>query len=127
MIVSRRMAEAASKELLIHALFLSGLELHHVEEAYRSRARETHPDQPGGSAEAFVAVDKARHILKEWLDKGDCDVPRSVFELRRCESCNGTGTRRLQRGFGSMLTQCTRCHGSGDADYDADTGNEGVH
>lgn len=38
-----------------------------LNQAYRQRARETHPDIPGGSEREFIQVRKAYEILKEEL------------------------------------------------------------
>lgn len=89
-----------------------------VTAAYKARAKEVHPDMPGGSAEAFARVDWAKHVLLAWL-KQAAPAERSVFGVRRCEVCNGTGKATVQRGFNQMKIICGACKGSGDADYDA--------
>lgn len=118
MIVNRAHAEEASKELLVHALFLQGITAEQVNEAYRSRARETHPDA-GGDAADFARVDRAKHILLEWLKRNpESAAPAALGG--QCPRCEGNGYVNIQRGFRAMRMQCPRCHGTGDADYTPD-------
>ncbi|MDY6936416.1 MAG: J domain-containing protein [Cyanobacteriota bacterium] len=43
--------------------------LDRLNQAYRQRARETHPDLPGGSKREFIRVRQAYEILKDELGK----------------------------------------------------------
>lgn len=119
MIVSRTQAEEASKELLIHVFFLQGLTVEVVQQAYRSRARETHPDT-GGTLEQFVAVDRAKHVLIAWLNRQPEAVAKAL-QPELCNACDGTGTIHVGRGFVKPLRmQCGKCKGTGDLSYDHD-------
>lgn len=115
MIVSRKMAEAAAAEL--------GLALHEtlddqtVALAYRAMARVVHPDV-GGSAEAFAAVDRAKHVLLGWLERSTGPAPAAAGG--KCATCAGKGHVTVQRGFKSHWIMCGACKGSGDAGYDHD-------
>ena len=89
-----------------------------VNAAYRAKARETHPDA-GGTAEDFANVDRAKHILLEWLKKPREEAP--VHKQRKCDSCEGRGYIVISSGrIGSagLRRQCRKCHGTGDADLD---------
>lgn len=114
------MAEEASKELMIHSFFLQGLERSHVLEAYRSCARETHPDA-GGSVEAFAAVDRAKHVLLEWLKKSP--APAEPAHGTKCNQCGGAGFIMRHRGLRAMRMQCPRCRGMGETDVEIDEGD----
>lgn len=123
MIVTEQMAREAAGDL--------GLTLHDtldettVSMAYRALAKTVHPDV-GGSAEAFAAVDRAKHVLMEWLKRKATTTIARAHGKRPCTHCEGRGYIVLTSGRpGSMglRRQCQRCHGSGDADYD----NHGLH
>lgn len=121
MIVTRAMAEEASKELLIHGLFLQGVTEQVVQEAYRSRARETHPDA-GGSAEAFAAVDRAKHVLLKWLAlQGDRQAEPA--HASDCSTCGGRGYVDSRRAWRTLRVQCTKCRGTGDETFEHEKGD----
>lgn len=121
MLVTRNLAEQASKELLIHALFLDDkLTLQVVKEAYRSRCRETHPDM-GGTAEAFAAVDRAKHILLKWLERDP--EPKVAGAGQVCDRCDGRGYIESRRAWRSMKMQCPKCRGTGDLDSEHEKGD----
>lgn len=116
MIVSQKQATEAAA--LLGLDINATLDKHAVTVAYRAKAMETHPDK-GGTLEAFAAVDRAKHIMELWVSR----VAEKVAGLGRpCEACDGTGYIRQNRGFNTatLRRQCTRCRGSGDADYDHD-------
>lgn len=119
--ITRAKAEEAADEL---RLFLEdGLHQKTVLKAYKEMAKITHPDG-GGSPEAFARVDWAKHALLKWLEMQDQEKGRSVFDIERCEPCNGTGRKRVQRGFKSWQVMCSTCRGTGEAGYEADNGAE---
>lgn len=93
---------------------------------YRMAAARTHPDAVGGSVEAFVPVDRAKHILLEWLKK---DVPPPVLEAPPCVNCGGKGyvEQKSQRGFKvtTLRVQCRRCNGTGEEGVEHDRGDWG--
>lgn len=120
MIISRAKAEEAAKELLIHGFFLEGLTEQVVNEAYRSRARETHPDMEGGSGEAFARVDWAKHVMLAWISKQGEYVTIPTLGAK-CLNCGGGGFIQKQLGFKKgARVQCVRCSGTGDAGYEPD-------
>ena len=123
MIVSRKMAEDASKDLLLHAMFLGDhLTEEAVRQSYRSLVKETHPDVEGGSVEDFARVDRAKHVLLKWLEQPKSDAP--VHKRDDCVQCSGMGYVLSARGFKSMRIQCPKCRGTGDGDYEHERGME---
>lgn len=118
--VNEKMAREAADLLAFPSL--DTVDLEGVKEHYRTAAKGAHPDA-GGSAEAFAQVDRAKHILLAWLEKvANAPPPAQLHGKRPCEACDGMGHITLQSGRPGRLglrRQCQRCHGSGDADYDA--------
>ena len=104
MIVNRSHAEEAGK--LLHFSTLEGLTADRVQIAYRAMAQQTHPDA-GGTMEQFAAVNHAKQVLLEWLNRvGEADA-RS-YAPKKCEMCNGTGRIALQAN--GRLESCYVCH-----------------
>jgi DnaJ-class molecular chaperone len=85
--------------------------------AYRRLAKSAHPDA-GGDAAEFVALDRAKCILLQWLKT----KPRKIEVLMKedCPNCKGKGRVVIRKRFGSMTITCGRCYGTGDANYDMD-------
>lgn len=106
---------------LLELQTLEGLTEDTVRDAYRVVAKKTHPDR-GGDATVFANADRAKHMLLQWLKQRDKVVIKAEPGNfgKKCEVCGGTGRRRVQRGFSSMTMVCGTCHGSGDAQYEAD-------
>jgi DnaJ-class molecular chaperone len=120
MIISRAKAEEAAG--ILHVM-LDGLTPELLKGAYRDEAKETHPDA-GGSAEAFARVDWAKCALEAWLEKAEQTAP--VHKQENCTLCDGKGYVIQRKGLsGGLRRQCGRCRGTGDANLDIDTANEG--
>lgn len=117
MIVSRKMAEEAAALLDVHFGTLSEAA---VNMNYRARAKAAHPDSPTGSAEAFVAVDRAKHVLLAWLERTP-ERP-TVGAGTVCSRCAGKGFVELHRGFRTMRAVCLACRGSGDMETEHEKG-----
>ena len=116
MIVNRSHAEEAGK--LLHFSTLEGLTADRVQIAYRAMAQQTHPDA-GGTMEQFAAVNHAKQVLLEWLNRvGESDA-RS-YAPKKCEMCNGTGRKPVHRGWKVSYIMCGVCMGTGDGNYDRD-------
>ena len=64
-----------------------------IRQAFKARALITHPDKPGGTAEAFRAVLTAFHILSDYDLRARYDA-----------ECQGNGNRD---GTGRDRTHCT--------------------
>lgn len=112
MIVSRKDAEAACEALGWGRETLdSGMTAEGVAAQYRLVAKATHPDG-GGSMEQFVAVDRAKHVLLEWLKRKPAALPPHHGE--RCPKCDGRGFVDSQRGFRAMRVSCPLCRGTGE-------------
>ena len=84
-----------------------------IRAAYQSKARETHPDRPGGSVEAFQRVQAAWQALG-----GPRAVERTVSMALMgrgpCAACRGRGFSKRQVGFDRVLrSACVDCGGSG--------------
>lgn len=126
MIVSRKMAEEAW-ELLLEVAGMESVESVPYEQdellrVFKWAAKASHPDV-GGSAEAFAAVDRAKHVLLAWLRRSRDEatsVPHGT--TRRCHMCDGKGFVMTARGFSSLRTSCGACRGSGDLDTEHDHG-----
>jgi len=114
MLVTLTMAEEAAKALELYPMDHHVVTAETIQAAYKRRARETHPDAPGGSAEAFVSVDKAKHILLVWLQRKQ--PPASATDKgAKCPTCDGSGFIWQASGFKRGLKrQCAPCHGTGE-------------
>lgn len=88
-----------------------------VNGAFRVASKRAHPDA-GGDPAAFAAVDRAKHILLEWLKRVEVKTP--IQQKEDCTRCEGKGHLMSHRGFRSMRVTCPKCAGSGDANYDHD-------
>lgn len=89
-----------------------------VRDAYRQAARVTHPDK-GGTAEAFAAVDRAKHVLLAWLARPQ--PTQTDHKKKPCDYCGGLGhvyTQGTRPGSQGLRRTCPKCRGSGDADID---------
>jgi DnaJ-class molecular chaperone len=116
MFVSEKMAREAADLLAFPNL--EAVDVDGVKDHYRVAARGCHPDA-GGSAEVFVQVDRAKHVLLAWLARAPQAAPAHV--MRSCARCDGRGYMVLSSGLPGrpgLRRQCPECHGSGDADYD---------
>ena len=81
--------------------------------AARDRAaRAVHPDK-GGSAEAMAQVNLAYKTLVNPRDRRNYLILLGASG-RKCDTCSGTGVRRLQKGFRKVPASiCDACQGSG--------------
>lgn len=98
-----------------------------VRDLYRTAAKFTHPDG-GGDRETFARVDRAKHLLIEWLSRQK-GVPPPPPKAEPCISCGGKGyvERHTQRGFKvtTLRVQCVRCKGTGEEGVEHDKGDWG--
>lgn len=133
MIISRATAEEAWTLLRTYARMadevwdsdpmcnIDGLTASNVKSAYHAASKYTHPDM-GGSAEAFARVDRAKHIMLEWLVK-PATAAQPAHKARKCGNCAGKGYVHSMIGFKQgPRKQCHPCRGTGDADYEPDEG-----
>lgn len=122
MLVSLTMAEEARKTLCIVEP-LEEIDTALVHAAFKAMARRAHPDAEGGSAAAFVSVDRAKHVLLEWVKRRP--EPSLDHKPDLCPMCGGLGKVHQQSGFKrGLLRQCPKCHGHGevmDIDRTGDT------
>lgn len=93
-----------------------------VNAAYRVKARDAHPDA-GGSAEQFVQLDRAKHILLGWLKRRKVTTAKATAHATKCKRCDGTGITNSHKGFRTMRMQCGTCRGTGEQDYEHDKGD----
>lgn len=69
-----------------------------IKRAYRTKAKEAHPDAPGGSAEAFAAVNDAYRVLSDdeartrYDETGEARVDSKVQDMKRAKAINVIGT-----------------------------------
>lgn len=73
-----------------------------VRARWRELASEHHPDR-GGDAEAF---NDYRQAYEQALHEAQQPVP--------CGGCEGTGKKRVRRGFSEVRLPCTDCDGKGE-------------
>jgi DnaJ-class molecular chaperone len=89
--------------------------------AHRIAVRLTHPDRTRTDSTAeFVAVDRAKCLLEAWLAKPK--VTTDQHKKKPCDYCDGKGhvfTSSSRPGSHGLRRTCPKCHGSGDADFDA--------
>jgi DnaJ-class molecular chaperone len=125
MIVTRKMAEDAWRVIL--SWLPEGLTENppppttedEVRASYRAASKRAHPDG-GGDPAAFAAVDRAKHVLLEWLKK---PRPAEVPHGEKCDRCAGKGFMMSQRGFRALRVQCARCRGTGELGVEIDEGD----
>lgn len=115
MIVTRKMAEEACKVLGWGVETLNAeMTSEGVGAQYRQAAKAAHPDA-GGSAEAFAAVDRAKHVLLAWLKRQSgpmAELPHG--DTQQCYTCEGRGYLVNRRGWKVLHVQCHGCGGSGE-------------
>ena len=91
--------------------------------AYRTKARDHHPDSAEHyDAEAWARVSWAKEVLVRWLEQRLAHEPKPVTERAHdavgdCRSCAGTGRVVVSKpkGFGAkpVTMMCVMCNGSG--------------
>lgn len=118
MIVSRKAYEEAVALLLPYwpdeLSTAHPLDKERVTIMYRLAARHLHPDR-GGSAEAFAAVDRAKHVLLHWLARAEAQEDKPHGGVSKCPRCDGRGYMELRNGFKAPLRkQCPTCNGNGE-------------
>jgi hypothetical protein len=114
-IVSRKMAEEACETLGWGKETLSGdgPTTSGINAQFRTAAGAAHPDK-GGTAEAFVALDRARHVLLAWLERQAEAPAPSHGGAAECPRCHGAGRIMMHRGVRQMPMQCPACQGNGE-------------
>lgn len=120
MIVTRKAAEEALTVLRI-ASTPETVEESEVTSAFRAVAKGAHPDA-GGSVEAFATVDRAKHVLLEWLKRRPTG-PALPHHGEKCERCDGKGYVMSHRAFRSMRVQCPSCRGTGEIGVEHEKGD----
>lgn len=112
MIISpAKAADAAS----VLGVSLEDLSADKLSTAYRSLAKEGHPDAQG-DRELWARISWAKECLTHWLAKQPKPEDQAQSGVK-CRICGGSG--RVQAGranrFGMVLTmQCTSCRGLGE-------------
>lgn len=96
--ITRRHAEETAKYL---GVSLDDLSYAALTSAYRARARQAHPDAPGGNADAWRRLKRAHDLLGEWLRQN-----RHVEG--ECKECGGTGRTKTK-----PVRWCPACRGKG--------------
>ena len=89
--------------------------------AYRTKARDHHPDSAEDyDPEAWARVSWAKEVLVRWLEHKLAHAPAKAEEpknLGDCRSCGGTGRVAVSKpkGFGAkpVTVMCVMCNGSG--------------
>lgn len=88
--------------------------------AYRTKAREHHPDSASSyDPEAWGRVSWAKEVLIRWLEQKPATpvTERAHDAVGDCRSCAGTGRVAVTKpkGFGAkpVTMMCVMCNGSG--------------
>ena len=118
MIITRAKAEEAAS---VFGFKLDGILAEDlIIAAYRTEAKKAHPDA-GGSPEAFARVDWAKHALLAWIEQEGAQIEAPTLQKQKCHKCSGLGFTQAHVGFRKGARRvCTRCHGSGDLNFDPD-------
>ena len=72
-----------------------------IHQRWRELAGAAHPDRPGGNADTFARLRRAR------------DEATRLAEAAPCPECLGRGTATVDRGFMVASQFCPRCGGGG--------------
>lgn len=112
MIISAAKAAEAAKELGVE---LDTLSPDSLSKAYRTKARESHPDSGQYDPEKWARVSWSKEVLVRWLERQPAEERQAVVAKGDCRACGGTGRVPVKRaGFGKPMTlQCVMCNGSG--------------
>lgn len=92
-----------------------------LSKAYRTKARDHHPDSADDySPEAWARISWAKEVLVRWLEQRpvDAPAPAEATRLGDCRSCGGSGRIAVNKpkGFGAKPTtvMCVMCNGNGN-------------
>lgn len=130
MIINTAKATEAAKILDVE---LDALTLDGLTKAYRTKARDHHPDSADKyDAEAWARTSWAKEVLVRWIEQGFAKTAvasGSVENLGSCRSCGGTGRVAVTkpRGFGQrpVTMMCVMCNGSGEMPSGGDRPHSG--
>jgi DnaJ-class molecular chaperone len=114
MIISAVKAQQAADVL---GVGLPGLTPDAVRVAYRSKAKECHPDHHQDKVQQWAEVSWAKEALEHWLRHHPAEEEQSaeLAKVGDCRACGGTGRVKVGKGsFGQPLTMhCVMCNGLG--------------
>lgn len=117
MLVSVAKATEAASVLGVE---LAGLTAASLNSAYRTKAKECHPDHHGtAKLPVWARVSWAKECLDQWVEKHPATVQDNdsteICLTGDCRACGGSGRVRVGSGrFGAPLTmQCVICRGLG--------------
>lgn len=123
-------AAKANEAAEVLAVELNSLTVSILARAYRSKAKECHPDHHGSEKlQMWARVSWACECLKNWLEHTQPVKEAEGTDIQvtgDCRACNGSGRVRLRKtaGFSPSLTIiCILCNGAGTLSIDRD--NEG--
>lgn len=110
MIVSAaKAAEAAS----VLGLELGSLTPDIINKAFRSKAKECHPDQHGtAKLKDWSSISWAKECLLNYIQSHTQSGPEElVLKQGDCRACGGSG--RVKVGFNGLTMWCVLCRGEG--------------
>lgn len=115
MIISAAKAREAAEVL---GICLEGLIPTTLAAAYRTKAKECHPDHHGSEKiEQWSRINWANECLKHYMK--NAPLPRDVVDEVNgdCRACAGKGRIPVRAtGFGKpLMMQCVMCQGTGSA------------
>lgn len=128
MIVSEKQAEAAWVVLSRHHdpenIGIHNANNDDVTALFRNESRWCHPDTEHGTIEKWAELDRAKHIMLNWIRR-QADKPPPRIAPEPCNNCDGQGYLTSARGFRKpMRVQCGKCRGTGEAGVEHDLGGE---
>lgn len=111
MLVGRVKAEEAAGVL---GLPLEGLTDDVLKKAYRSAAKDCHPDHHGtDKLQQWSRVSWAKGCLDNWLAHHPVETAVEIQLTGDCGACGGSGRVRVGTGFSKLTMQCVICKGLG--------------
>lgn len=110
-------AAKAAQAAGILGVELNGLAPDALSKAYRTKARDHHPDSADDyDAQKWADVSWAKEVLVRWLEQTP-PPEKPTVPVGSCRACNGTGRVAVSKpkGFGAkpVTVMCVMCNGSG--------------
>lgn len=111
---SSKAAQAAT----ILGVELNGLTADALTRAYRTKAKDAHPDSADNyDVRVWADVSWAKEVLVRWLESCGATQMDAIQDAGDCRSCNGSGRVAVGKPTGfkakPVTLMCVMCNGSG--------------
>lgn len=106
----------ATEAAEVLAVQLDGLSADAINKAFRSKAKECHPDHHGNEhIQQWSRVSWAKEVLTRWVERNPPTFASDADVVLKgdCRVCDGSGRVRYGTGFSKMTMQCVYCRGEG--------------